>query len=246
MTDELRVEAEGESVAEAKLEALQAIQRRVPGIDRTAVQLQVVSEGERGLLGVGARPARVVAVVSAEAIAATRGNAPGRVGVEAGATPREVRRVEGESDPASELRHLLELAGDALGVGMHVGITETDETITATCSGADLGVLIGKQGQTIDALQYLANAIFHRQGVQQEAIVDAAGYRERRTEALAGIARRAADEALARGVAVSLDPMTSVERKLVHLLLKDDPRVETGSDGVEPNRFVVVRPAAGA
>jgi spoIIIJ-associated protein len=243
VTDELRVEAEGETVGDAKWAALREIERRVPGIDRTAVQLQVVSEGQRGLLGVGAQPAKVVVVAPAAAIVAARG---GDDPAAAAAAVPTLRRVEGESDAAAQLRQLLELAGAALGVGTEVAIAEGAETITATCSGADLGVLIGKHGQTIDALQYLANAILHRQGVPQEAILDAAGYRDRRQEALAGIASRAVDEALVRGVAVSLDPMTSVERKHVHLLLKDDPRVETGSDGAEPNRFVVVRPAAGA
>lgn len=245
MTDELRVEAEGETVGEAKWLALREIERRVPGIDRAAVQLQVVSEGERGLLGVGTQPARVVAVAPAEAIEAAalaalddgddvRAEAAGRL---------ESRPVQGETEAAATVRHLLELTADALGTHFRVDVEEDDATITATCSGPDLGLLIGKHGGTIDALQYLANAVLHRQGVEKEAVLDAAGYRERRHEALAVLARRAAQQAVSTGRPVELDPMTSVERKHVHLLLRDDPRVETGSDGSEPNRFVVVRPA---
>ena len=143
------------------------------------------------------------------------------------------------------MRHLLELTEDAIGARFDIAIEEDEATITATCSGADLGLLIGKHGQTIDALQYLTNAVLHRHGVGKEAVIDAAGYRERRHEALAGIAQRAAAEALATGRPVELEPMTSVERKVVHLHLRDDERVETGSDGSEPNRFVVVRPAGG-
>lgn len=247
MTDELRVEAEGDTVGEAKLAALREVERRVPGIDRLAVQLQVVSEGSRGLLGVGAEPARVVALAPAEAVEAAALAALEDDGddLRAEAASRmEPRRVEGESEAAATVRHLLELTSDALGTRFRVDIEEARGTITATCSGPDLGILIGKHGGTIDALQYLANAILHRQGAEQEAVIDAAGYRDRRHEALAGIARRAAAEALASGRPVELDPMTSVERKHVHLLLKDDPRVETGSDGSEPNRFVVVRPVA--
>jgi spoIIIJ-associated protein len=167
------------------------------------------------------------------------------VGGDGAPAAREPSRVEGESDAATMVRHLLELAEDALGTRYRVDIEEDDATITATCTGADLGLLIGKHGGTLDALQYLTNAILHRQAVGKEVVLDAAGYRERRNEALAAIARRAADETLATGRPVELDPMTSVERKVVHLLLKDDPRVETGSDGAEPNRFVVVRPAGG-
>lgn len=239
MADELRIEAEGETVGEAKWVALHELERLVPGLDRGAVQFQVVSEGERGLLGVGTRPARVVAVAPALPPGATAG------GDGAPAAGREPGRVEGESDAAALVRHLLELAEDALGTRYRIDIAEDDATITATCTGADLGLLIGKHGGTLDALQYLTNAILHRQAVGKEAVLDAAGYRERRNEALAAIARRAADETLATGRPVELDPMTSVERKVVHLLLKDDPRVETSSDGVEPNRFVVVRPAGG-
>ena len=244
--DDLRVEAEGETAGEAKWAALREIERRVPGIDRTLVQLQVVSEGERGLLGVGAQPARVVAIAPAEAIeAAAMAMLDDEGDARAEAASRlEPRRVEGESEGAATVRHLLELTSEALGTRFRVDVQEHGSTITATCTGSDLGLLIGKHGGTIDALQYLTNAVLHRQGVEQEAVIDAAGYRERRDEALASIARRAASQAVSSGRPVELDPMTSVERKRVHLLLKDDARVETGSDGSEPNRFVVVRPVA--
>ena len=228
MADELRVETEGETVGEAKWLALRELERRLPGLDRTTVEFQVVSEGERGLLGVGTLPAKVVAVAPAT----------GPPAVDRGPVPDE-------SEAAGRIRRVLELTEDAFGIRFHTDIEEDDATITATCSGADLGLLIGKHGQTIDALQYLANAVLHRHGIGKEAVIDAAGYRERREEALAAIARRAADEALTTGRAIALDPMTSVERKAVHLFLKDDERVETGSDGSEPNRFVVVRPAGG-
>lgn len=238
MAEELRVETEGETVGEAKWLALRELERRLPGLDRTAVEFQVITEGERGLLGVGVRPAKVVAIAPAGAGAAS-GRAAG------GAPPAGRDPAADESEAAGRVRRLLELTEDALGIRFQIAIEEDDATITATCSGTDLGLLIGKHGQTIDALQYLTNAVLHRHGVGKEAVVDAAGYRDRRREALAAIARRAADEALATGRAVELDPMTSVERKAVHLFLKDDDRVETGSDGTEPNRFVVVRPAGG-
>jgi spoIIIJ-associated protein len=247
MSGELRVEAEGETVGEAKWSALRALERRAPGLDRELVEFQVVSEGERGLLGVGAQPAKVIAVATAAALGSTaaagRDEASAAGSALAAGRPRDATPRPGESEDAAVLRTLLELAGDAIGTGFDVSVREDDATIALTCSGPDLGLLIGKHGQTIDALQYLSNAILHRRGAGREAVIDAAGYRERRHEALAGIASRAASQALASGRPVELDPMTSVERKHVHLLLKDDPRVETGSDGAEPNRFVVVRPA---
>ena len=105
MTGELRVEAEGETVGEAKWVALRELERRVPGIDRTAVQLQVVSEGERGLLGVGAQPAKVIAVASAEAVAAAAGGSS-----QAAAALRAHLPVESDTAAAAQLRLLLEPA----------------------------------------------------------------------------------------------------------------------------------------
>ena len=105
-------------------------------------------------------------------------------------------------------------------------------------------MLIGRHGQTIDAIQYLANAILYRahEDTHKRVVVDAAGYRARRQAALDGIALRAAEQATATGQRVELEPMTAVERRIVHERLKDDPEVETLSEGTEPNRYVVVVP----
>ena len=107
---------------------------------------------------------------------------------------------------------------------------------------SDLGLFIGKHGQTIDAIQYLANAVARAEGAEHAVIVDAAGYRARRSASLEAVASRSARLASATGNAVELDPMTAVERKIVHEALKDDPEVETQSEGSEPNRYVVVLP----
>ena len=113
----------------------------------------------------------------------------------------------------------------------------------ATVAGQDLGVLIGRHGQTIDAVQYLASAVLFRSGVQKNVVVDAAGYRSRRQATLETLALRAARQAAERGEPVALEPMTASERRIVHETLKDDPAVETGSEGAEPQRHVVVAPA---
>ncbi len=105
--------------------------------------------------------------------------------------------------------------------------------------------MIGKHGQTIDAIQYLVNAIVWRgHGDERKAVVvDAAGYRARRDATLEGLAVRSAERAVSSGSAVELDPMTAVERKTVHVSLKEFPGVTTRSEGTEPNRFVVIEPA---
>lgn len=223
MSEEVSVEASGETVGEAKWSALRELERLAPGLDREAVRFQVVSEGERGLLGVGYAPARVVATA----------DRPGLPPVEA--------TVEGEAGVATEL---LDRVLRTIGVAGSVRIDETDDEVRATVTGDDLGPLIGRHGQMIDALQYLANAIAHRRlgEDRRRIVVDAAGYRARREATLESLARRSAEQASATGRRVELEPMSAVERRIVHESLKDDPEVSTASEGAEPNRYVVVLP----
>jgi spoIIIJ-associated protein len=137
------------------------------------------------------------------------------------------------------------LVTQELGIPCRIELEEDEQTVVVTCTGADLGMLIGKHGQTIDALQYLLNAVVakDRQDARKEVVVDAAGYRARRRATLELLAVRAAERALESGSPVDLDPMTAVERKVVHLRLKELSGVETTSEGTEPNRYVVVHPA---
>ena len=225
MSDDLFVEATGETVGEAKWAALRELERLRPGLDKAAVRFEVVSEGERGLLGVGFAPARVVA---------TLGDVP----------EDEEREDVEESELAAEVRELVELVTNALDVRCRITVAEDENGLTVSCTGGDLGVLIGRYGQTIDALQYLVNAIVNRGGGEHiDVTVDAAGYRERRRVVLEQLAVRSAQRALDSGRPVELDPMTAVERKVVHLRLKEFGGVETSSEGTEPNRYVVISPA---
>ena len=227
MSAELRVEASGETVGEAKWSALRELEKLRPGLDKSLVRFEVVSPGERGLLGVGYAPARVVAVAD---------------DVDGGPVPPPAA-AQG-SAAAVQLREVLERIVGALGIRCQIDISEDEETIVASCSGRDLGVLIGKRGQTIDAIQYLANAIVFRvpSEARKSIVVDAAGYRARRSSTLEALAVRSAQQALATGERVELEPMTAVERKVVHVRLKDFDGVETTSEGTEPNRFVVIAP----
>jgi spoIIIJ-associated protein len=220
--DELTVEATGETVGEAKWRALRELERQAPALDPAAVRFQVVSEGERGLLGVGYEPARVLASVPGDAVA-------------------EPAPAVEESAAAARLRVLLDRVTLALGIRCTIEIVEDDESLTATCSGGDLGLLIGKHGQTIDALQTLANAILAGgEGPRTDVVVDAEGYRDRRRRTLEALAVRCAEQALHEGTRVELEPMSAAERKLVHERLKDYDGVRTASEGEEPHRFVVV------
>jgi spoIIIJ-associated protein len=223
---DLTAEATGETVGEAKWAALRELERRHPGLDKAAVQFEVVAEGERGILGVGYEPARVVAHLPAEA-----------------ATAAAVVAID-ETGQAAEARSLVARIVSTLGVDAEVVGREEPDAIVVTCSGPDVGLLIGRHGQTIDAIQYLLNVIaFRAYGDEKtDVVVDAAGYRARRQATLEALALRVADRVRESGEREELEPMTAVERKVVHLHLKDVAGVGTTSEGTEPNRYVVVVP----
>jgi spoIIIJ-associated protein len=220
---DLTVEATGETVGEAKWAALRELELRHPALDKAAVRFEVVAEGERGLLGVGYEPARVIAHLPADAAEAF---------------------VFDESEQAADARGLVMRILGALGVDAHVDVREDDDSLTVTCTGADVALLIGRHGQTIDSVQYLMNALAHRAfgDERKEVTVDAAGYRERRRATLESLAVRIAEQVRTSGEAAELEPMTAIERKVVHLKLKGFEGVATSSEGTEPNRYVVVVP----
>jgi len=226
---EFEVEGTGETVGEAKWAAVRELERRFPGVDKANVRFAVLSEGERGLLGVGFAPARVVASLA---------EAPPQHAASVDAAP-----AYEPGSPAARLHDLLARVAAALGVPVSISISEDESTLLARLSGPDLGLVIGRHGQTIDAIQYLANAIVWREATERkDVVVDAAGYRDRRRAALERLADRAARDAMRTGEEVALESMTAVERKAVHVYLKGRSGVETASEGTEPNRHVVVRP----
>jgi spoIIIJ-associated protein len=147
------------------------------------------------------------------------------------------------TDPADRVLELLDRVLDATGIDASVEIEETDDELRANIDGEDLGLLIGRHGQTIDAIQHLAYRVAYRGGdARKRVTVDAAGYRERRAELLQQDADDAVEEALRVGEPVALDAMNAVERRVVHEYLRDRDGIETYSEGVEPDRHLVVAP----
>ena len=150
---------------------------------------------------------------------------------------------DGDGVPAERVRELLERVLAACGLEGEVAVSEDEETLAGTIDGEDLGVLIGRRGQTIDALQHLALRVaFVGDEPRKRVVIDAAGYRARREEAL----RRSADQAVAdaseQGRPVALEPMPPAERRYVHEYLRDAGEIETYSEGEEPDRHLVVAP----
>ena len=152
--------------------------------------------------------------------------------------------MDEDAGQVADARSLVARIVRTLGVDADVDAHEEPEAIVVTCSGPDVGLLIGRHGQTIDSIQYLLNAVGWRAYGEErkEVTVDAAGYRARRKATLEALALRVADRVRDSGGREELEPMTAVERKVVHLRLKDVSGVSTASEGTEPNRYVVVLP----
>jgi spoIIIJ-associated protein len=150
----------------------------------------------------------------------------------------------GRDKPApTRLRFFLEKVLWEMGLSGEIRITEEPEEIRAEISGEDLGILIGRRGQTLDALEYLAGiALFDRGEQRKHVDLDAEGYKDRRRRQIERVAIRKAEEAARRGRPVQLTPMTPAERKIVHLALRDRTDVTTASEGRDPNRSVVISP----
>jgi spoIIIJ-associated protein len=216
-SEELVAEGQGDTLGEAKWAAMKELETRFPGLTADCVRFDVAEDG-----GADA-PARVRAEVDEEAWRAAAETIP--------------------DEPSERVRGIVARVVHALGLHATVDIDESADEIRATVNGDDLGLLIGKHGSTIDALQHIAfRAAFRGEEVRKQVVVDAAGYRERREGALHRMADRAAAEALQYGRPVELEPMRATERKVVHTYLSERSDVETHSEGDEPDRRLVVSP----
>lgn len=150
---------------------------------------------------------------------------------------------EEELEPAELLEELLEEVTAGLGLDAEIEVEEREGVLRGRLVGDDVGLFIGRRGQTIDAVQHLAQRIVFPEGPSKTRVeIDADGYRERRAELLRADADDAAEEALRDGEPVELEPMPPAERRIVHEYLRERGGVETHSEGEEPNRFLVVSP----
>ena len=221
MNAEARADGEGSTLGEAKWAAMKELEPRFPGITADCVRFDVVDQGE-GEDG----HARVSAEVDQEAWRRLAETIP--------------------EEPAERVRAVVARVVQALGLRGSVDVQETEEEIRATVNGEELGLLIGKHGSTIDALQHIAfRAAYRGEEKRKHVTIDAAGYRERREGALHRMADRAAAEALQYDRPVELEPMRAPERKIVHLYLRDRTDIETHSEGDEPDRRLVLTPMKG-
>jgi spoIIIJ-associated protein len=231
------------------------------GIPADRLDYTVLSEGSKGILGIGAEDARInvslepalapgerppaggyAAAATAEAVAA-----PEAERAEARPEPparreREPRRKPQTEDAPDVAADVLEEMLEKMGVDAEVEVREEDP-ITLNVIGEDLGILIGRRGETLSAVQFILNQMLNQKtGEWFGVIVDAEDYRLRREEQLRGLARRMADRARYYRQEVTLDPMPPHERRIVHMELAEQGQVDTHSVGEGDDRRVVITP----
>lgn len=244
------VEKTGKTVEEAVAAALADL-----GVDRQDVDVEILEEARRGILGIGSRDAKVrLTVRGNEAPEAAPAQAepeskPETAVETAEEAPQEAAAPETPDTEAerqavaSAAKTFLEALFQAMGMDLIIEkfVSHKEEAIILKLHGDGIGVLIGKHGQTLDALQYLTNLAANkgRKGWNR-VILDAENYRQRRRQTLERLAQNLADRVKRMGRKAMLEPMNPYERKIVHVSLQNDPQITTYSEGEEPYRKVVI------
>jgi spoIIIJ-associated protein len=241
------------------------------GVAADEVAFKVLDEGNTGFLGIGARDARIVVQaqsaprddaqegatasptvptssetrdepeVTSEQTAAETAE-PVNVG-ESDEEPSTEEQVDAPNELLEDVRHLISSILTAMDFQAGIDVYDAGEFIAADVTPDNTALFIGQKGETIDAMQYLVNvAVYKERPFVKRVVLDAEGYRQRRVEALQGMAHRTARRAVREHRTVELPPMNSSERRIVHLYLRDNPGVTTQSEGNGDNRRVKVSP----
>lgn len=228
------LEISAKTVEEAIQEALDRL-----GVSREEVEVAVVREGKSGILGIGSDDA-LVRVTLLERSAESDTAEPVRESLAEGDTAETVR------DTVEKLLGLMGIDNPTVTVDIQPadgGEEEAPQSLSVNIEGDDLGILIGRRGQTLTSLQYIVRLIIGRQTETWQPItIDVEGYKERRYEGLQAFARQMAEQVRDREAPFSLEPMPAYERRLIHLALADHPDVVTESMGLGESRRVVIMP----
>ncbi|MGP4107803.1 RNA-binding cell elongation regulator Jag/EloR [Virgibacillus sp. L01] len=201
------ITASGQTVEEAVQSALEQL-----NTTKDQVEVDVIDEGKKGLLGVFGSKRAIVKVTMAQ---------------------NQIEQAE----------KFLQEVTENMNVSTQVTTTVEGNHVTFELSGEKIALLIGKRGQTLNAIQYLVHLVLNKDGkAYYTATVDAEGYRGRRKETLESLAHKMADKATRLNKKVALEPMPAFERKLIHGALQGNKDISTYSDGVEPHRHIVIKP----
>ena len=207
------VEKIGKTVDEAVKMALQEL-----NTTEENVEIEVLEEPTKGLLGIGAKPALVRVSVKEEKVAV-------------------------EENKADKVNEVISNITSCLGLNIKSNVEDTADALKVNLEGENLGLIIGYKGETLDALQLLTNVIINKNGAYKRVEIDAQNYREKRKETLSALAHKKARDVIKYGKNITLEPMTPYERRIIHTALQDDSKVTTVSIGSEPFRKVVIKKA---
>ena len=183
------------------------------GVTSSEIKYEVIEEGSNGFLGIGSKDAVIKVVIS------------------------------GNEDPKEIAKDFLNGVFEAmqLEVNISMDLEEADNTLSIDLAGPEMGVLIGKRGQTLDSLQYLTNLAVNRSAENYTRVkIDTEDYRRRRKETLENLAKNMASKVKRTKKAVTLEAMNPYERRIIHSALQNDNNVTTHSEGEEPYRYVVI------
>jgi spoIIIJ-associated protein len=245
------VEAEGDSIDAAIESALGKL-----GVSRDRVEVEIIANASRGLFGIGGRKARIKATLRGPIDAAhTLTDDEGAVPDASGGAPPSGRTSAGPESAGTEAappanaatvehaREVLQQIVQHMGVDARVAARAEDERVVLELSGDSSGILIGRRGQMLDALEYVVNRIVGRdEGSAVHTLIDSENYRARRRSALEDLARRMADQAKKKRRQVTLNPMSPRDRRIVHLVLQNDRSLTTRSTGKGYYRKLIIIP----
>ncbi len=239
------VEKTGKSVEEAVNLALQEL-----NCTREQAEIEILTAPAKGFLGIGAKDAKVRVWLKEKSIEREelKAGRPAAENLKAAEAREEKPKAEKfKTDHDDKTAQFILDVTSLMGIEASINKEEKEESILYTLSGPRMGAVIGRRGDTLDALQYLSNIIAgkDKEESRKRIVVDAEDYRQRREDTLIRLAQRLASKAKRSGHRVVLEPMSPMERRVIHTALQNDPEIKTQSEGEEPYRRLVIYPAGG-
>lgn len=240
MSQFLRKNKSTEKSAKNKEAAIEAALKEL-GAAREDVDIEVLDEGSKGFLGIGARDARVRVTLKkaqSEEAAPAQTSAPVRE-----AKKEERPKKESLGGPEEDAKKFLGDIFSAMNLDVSIDAKMDEQSISIDLAGENMGIVIGKRGDTLDSLQYLTSLVVNQRSEDYIKVsIDTENYREKRTEALLALSNRLAEKVTKTGKKFTLEPMNPYERRIIHSNLQDSETVTTYSVGAEPYRKVVIAP----
>lgn len=234
----ITIEKTAKTVDEAIDKALSEL-----NVSMDEADVEILETGSKGIFGLGGKDAKVRVTVKGKAEALSFAVTDQLKETESIPAPAKKTAVSTDDSEVEKIAlEFLQGIFDYLKVVPNVAIERKEESLWLTMTGANLGVIIGRRGETLDSLQYLTNLVVNRKVAEKQRIIlDVEGYRKTREETLRDLAGKMANKALKMNGPLRLEPMNPHERRIIHMTLQGDERVETYSEGEEPFRRVVIK-----